>query len=251
MVSAKATAAKKSQDVTPRFNNPRSPRPEDNASKRTHPALSQLTPGHSTAAVIGRPCYTAKAANRLRFLVHRNASGKLRARGYLNAKLVLQTLIASFLYIFRMSAPVTPHAPTSARASLPPTGSATPALPPQPTGPTIPPPGDFDVVPAIHSLLVRFNKSNTQVHDPNAPTDKSNDDAINSQQLVTETTKLKRKIEKTRDAVMELPDIDRTIEDQQEEIEYLEARIAKLKATLQGLGQPASEAADEDTSMTG
>jgi hypothetical protein len=49
---------------------------------------------------------------------------------------------------------------------------------------------------------------------------------------------------------MALPDIDRSCEDQQDEIEYLEARIASQKAALQGLGRLAVEE-NGDHSMTG
>jgi hypothetical protein len=50
---------------------------------------------------------------------------------------------------------------------------------------------------------------------------------------------------------MALPDVDRTCEDQEEEIEYLEARIARLKASLGELGRPAAGPEDGDESMTG
>lgn len=50
-----------------------------------------------------------------------------------------------------------------------------------------------------------------------------------------------------------LPGIDRTCEDQEDEIEDLEMRIARLKASLRGLGQPTAQAedGDGDQSMTG
>jgi cell division septum initiation protein DivIVA len=52
---------------------------------------------------------------------------------------------------------------------------------------------------------------------------------------------------------MTLPDIDRTCEDQEDEIEDLETRIALLKASLSELGRPAATAqdGDGDQSMTG
>jgi hypothetical protein len=59
------------------------------------------------------------------------------------------------------------------------------------------------------------------------------------------------KIQKARRAVLSLPDIDRTCEDQEEEIEDLEARIARLKASLRELGRPAVDPEDVDQSMTG
>jgi cell division septum initiation protein DivIVA len=50
---------------------------------------------------------------------------------------------------------------------------------------------------------------------------------------------------------MALPDVDRSCEDQEEEIEDLEARIARLKASLRELGRPVAEVEDGDQSMTG
>lgn len=41
--------------------------------------------------------------------------------------------------------------------------------------------------------------------------------------------------------MLALPDIDRTCEDQQEEIDDLEERIASMKKVLRGLGQPFNE----------
>lgn len=69
--------------------------------------------------------------------------------------------------------------------------------------------------------------------------------------MAAAATEVKLKLQRARTAVMALPDIDRTCEDQQDEIEYLEARIERLKASLQQLGQPAREADDGDQSMMG
>lgn len=150
-----------------------------------------------------------------------------------------------------MSGPATPHVPASAAASLPPTGSATPALPPQPIAPALPYPATFDVLPDLHKLLSRLINTSAQppAHTP-TPNEPSGDGPLEIQHLATAATALKLKISKARRAVMALPDMDRTCEDQQEEIEYLEARIARQKAALQGLGQPEAEA-DGDHSMTG
>ncbi|KAF2106391.1 RNA polymerase II transcription mediator complex subunit 9-domain-containing protein [Lophiotrema nucula] len=151
-----------------------------------------------------------------------------------------------------MSGPATPHAPLSARASQPPTGSATPALPSQVTVPQLPPPSTFDVLPDLHRLLSRLINTSAQ---PPAPTPTPGqppaDGPLDVQHLGTAAAQLRRKIEKAKAAVRLLPDIDRTCEDQQEEIEYLEARIGRLKAALQGLGKPVVEAEDPDQSMTG
>ncbi|KAF2793727.1 hypothetical protein K505DRAFT_243705 [Melanomma pulvis-pyrius CBS 109.77] len=153
-----------------------------------------------------------------------------------------------------MSGPATPRGPASAAASLPPTGSATPALPPQPPQPTAPPlpsPATFDILPDLHKLLSRLINVPAQ---PPANTPTPNDPLVDGpleiQHLATAATALKLKISKARRAVMAMPDMDRTCEDQQEEIEYLEARIARHKAALQELGKLEAEA-DGDQSMTG
>lgn len=152
-----------------------------------------------------------------------------------------------------MSAPVTPHAPVSARASLPPTGSATPALVPQPSATPLPPPATFDFLPDLHRLLSRLLAVSTQgpppTSTPGLPAD--DDGPLELKNLAGEAQKLRNKIQRAQRAVMALPDIDRTIEDQEDEIKDLEERIAGLKSALQRLGQPSKPVEDEDTSMTG
>jgi hypothetical protein len=147
-----------------------------------------------------------------------------------------------------MSGPATPHAPLSASASFPPTGSATPA-PPPPAEPQLPSPAAFDILPDLHRLLSRLMNAAAQ---PPAPTPTpgklSEDSPLEMQQLATAATELKLKIQRARRAVMALPDIDRSCEDQQEEIEYLEARIERQKTALRGLSMGGG---DNDHSMTG
>ncbi|KAF2252408.1 hypothetical protein BU26DRAFT_502882 [Trematosphaeria pertusa] len=136
---------------------------------------------------------------------------------------------------------------------MPPAGSVEPSLPPQPTTPSLPPPSTFDILPDLHGLLSRLLLS------PSAPAPAPTltpgqppaDGPLDIQQVGTAATEIKLKLQNARKAVMALPDIDRTCEDQQEEIDDLEMRIARLKASLQQLGQPPKEAEDGDQSMTG
>lgn len=149
-----------------------------------------------------------------------------------------------------MSAAATPHAPASARASIPPT----PALAPQPapTNPGLPPPSTFDILPDLHKLLTRL--LDTPAHPPAptpTPAQPSAHGPLDIQHVPTAATDIKLKIQKARRAVMALPDIDRTCEDQQDEIDELEARITRLKAALRELGRPTDEADGGDQSMTG
>ncbi|KAF2466519.1 uncharacterized protein BDR25DRAFT_76027 [Lindgomyces ingoldianus] len=152
-----------------------------------------------------------------------------------------------------MSGPATPHLPASANTSVQPTDSATPTLPTA-TAPPLPSPATFDVLPDLHKLLGRLINTSAQLPAPTpTPSQPSADGPLEMQHLGTEANHLKIKIQKAQKAVMALPDIDRTCEDQEEEIEDLEARIARLKDALRGLGEPPSgdKAEDADMSMTG
>lgn len=147
-----------------------------------------------------------------------------------------------------MSGAATPHASASARASVAPT----PAQAPHPASPALPPPSTFDILPDLHRVLSRL--ISTSVQPPGAaptPGQPSADGPLDIQQVSTAATEVKLKLQKARKAVMALPDIDRSIQDQQDEIEFLETRIAKLRAALQELGKPSQEADDLDQSMTG
>ena len=154
-----------------------------------------------------------------------------------------------------MSGTATPHAPASTRASLPPTGSATPALPaPIPATPDLPPPSTFDILPDLHKLLKRLLETSAQL--PAAtptPTQPTADSPLEIQHVATAANEIRLKLQKARRAVMAAPDMDRTCEDQVDEIEDLEARIARLKASLRELGRSPVEVEveDEDQSMTG
>ncbi|KAF1973435.1 hypothetical protein BU23DRAFT_426709, partial [Bimuria novae-zelandiae CBS 107.79] len=146
-----------------------------------------------------------------------------------------------------MSGTATPHAPPSARASAAPTGTATPAQAPQPAVPALPPPSTFDIQPDLHRILSRLISTSAQP--PGAaptPGQSSADGPLDIQQVTTAATEVKLKLQKARKTVMAMLDIDRSIEDQQDEIEFLETRIAKLKAALQELADPPQEAADAD-----
>ncbi|KAH9880089.1 hypothetical protein J1614_002115 [Plenodomus biglobosus] len=155
------------------------------------------------------------------------------------------------------SGAATPYAPTSARASLPPTGSATPALPlPAAAPPSLPPPSTFDVLPDLHKLLKRLLETPSQP--PGAtpsPAQASADGPLDIQHVATAANDIRLKMQRARRAVLSLPDIDRSCEDQEDEILDLETRIARLKASLSELGRstPQAEHGDrhEDQSMAG
>lgn len=151
-----------------------------------------------------------------------------------------------------MSAAPTPHATASAQASQPPTGAATPAVPlAVPPSPAIPPPSTFDVLPDLHKLLKRLLETPAQPAATPTPAQLSVDGPLEVQHVATAANDIRLKIQKARRAVMILPDVDRTCEDQDEEIEDLKARIAHLKASLKELGRPVADTEDGDQSMTG
>ena len=86
-------------------------------------------------------------------------------------------------------------------------------------------PSEFDFLPTIHSLLYR------------STLDPINKDALAHKDLVTEAAAVKLKIQKAHSFIDELPDIDRTVEDQRREILTLERKVAKQRMTLQRLAQ--------------
>jgi cell division septum initiation protein DivIVA len=69
--------------------------------------------------------------------------------------------------------------------------------------------------------------------------------------VATAASDIRLKIQRAQRVVMALPEMDRTCEDQEEEIEDLEARIAGLKASLRELGRQTDAVEDGDQRMTG
>ena len=93
-----------------------------------------------------------------------------------------------------------------------------------PTHPaTLPPADTFDFIPPLHALLSRLlvNQSETTGNHTLSPKD-----------LATEAAAIKIKIQKARAAVQVLPDVDRSVVEQQEEIGELEQRIREQKRVL-------------------
>lgn len=157
-----------------------------------------------------------------------------------------------------MSGAPTPHMPVSATTSFPATGAATPALPQQASTPSLPPPSTFDVLPDLHKILSRLLQVSPPAPNPGGaatPGQPSADGPLEIEQVASATAEVKLKLQRAQKAVMALPDIERTCEDQQDEIAHLEARIESLRASLRRLGQPTADQPDGqddgDQSMTG
>jgi hypothetical protein len=140
----------------------------------------------------------------------------------------------------------------------------TPAPPPAPDAVQLPPPQTFDFLPPLHALLSRLllpsgglqapapapGETTTAatganpLSSPPVPAEASHDEnAINGtghldiQELAAASGSIKVRIQKARAAVKELPDMDRSIKEQEQEIAELESRIEKMRGMLKGLAK--------------
>ncbi|KAK5130800.1 hypothetical protein LTR08_001633 [Meristemomyces frigidus] len=127
---------------------------------------------------------------------------------------------------------------------------------PQPAPPNplnLPPPQLFDILPALHELLARID------HAPSAsdPSPSSTSSASNyapvkpldPKDLPTAILPLKAQMRKGLRAIERLPDIARSVQEQDDEIAELEARITRQDEVLRGLARCAGEAEGELGSM--
>ena len=99
-----------------------------------------------------------------------------------------------------------------------------------------PSPQTFDILPEIYSLLTRLVANNENGGDPQA---------IEPKDLPQEIIPIKQKIAKAKAAVAALPDMNRTIAQQEVEIKALERKIAMYKKRIAGLGRRATEPVSE------
>ncbi|KZZ92663.1 hypothetical protein AAP_02744 [Ascosphaera apis ARSEF 7405] len=130
-----------------------------------------------------------------------------------------------------------------------------------------PPPQTFDILPPLHDLLARLitttpsqqpaqnglgvpgadpllsvtSNPATAAAGPGSTVGSTTGGlSIDPRALQIESAAIKRRIQKAQMAVEVLPDMDRTVEDQEAEIIALEKRIAKLKGVLADFGQRSS-----------
>lgn len=89
---------------------------------------------------------------------------------------------------------------------------------------TLPPPQTFDIIPPLHGLLSRLLVAATEYTTTSTP--------LSAKDLGSEASAIKIKIQKARAAVEALPDVDRTVQEQELEIRELEDRIEGLKKVL-------------------
>jgi hypothetical protein len=96
------------------------------------------------------------------------------------------------------------------------------------------PPHLLDIVPSTERLLSRLllPAPGLQADGSTAPASQAGPEHkrhLDIQQLDQAANSVRMQIQKARTGVAGLPDMDRTVEDQKEEIEWLEARIAKMQ----------------------
>nr|OQO18722.1 hypothetical protein B0A51_14573 [Rachicladosporium sp. CCFEE 5018] len=112
--------------------------------------------------------------------------------------------------------------------------------------PPLPPPQTFDILPALHELLSRIDHSPatdptsslTLLPSPPAEAEITYTDLkpLEPKDLPREVGEIKAKIRKALREIEKLPDIERTVDEQEDEIAELEARIGRQKAELRRLG---------------
>ena len=74
----------------------------------------------------------------------------------------------------------------------------------------------------------------------------ANSDYLAPKSLGTATSEIKNKIQKARMAVQGLPDVDRTIEEQQAEIKDLESEAERLNGVMRSITEAARTACEEE-----
>lgn len=128
--------------------------------------------------------------------------------------------------------------------------------PSQPTDlrkPSLPPPQSFDILPALHELLARIDNAptNTAGDNPLQPDTSMADSEdggdigahyqdqqpLDPKDLPTEVLAIKAKIRKALREVEKLPDVEWSVEEQEEETAELEARIERQRAMLKRFGE--------------
>lgn len=118
---------------------------------------------------------------------------------------------------------------------------------PQPPPPILSiPPSAFDTLPELTALLTRLKppvrESLNSIHSPAPvtgttplPAPPEGDNSLTLKQFSAATDPLKHALQRARQQVRELPDIKRSVEDQEKEIEKLEERKRKQKDVLRQL----------------
>jgi RNA polymerase II transcription mediator complex subunit 9 len=121
-------------------------------------------------------------------------------------------------------------------SSGPPTTTSPPEITPFPS------PQTFDILPEIYALVSRLHLPTSATTDP---TTSQPIDSLSPKDLPAAIVPIKLKIQKARAAVQALPDVGRTVEEQQREIRALEKRNESLRKRVQELAGLARQARGE------
>ena len=117
-------------------------------------------------------------------------------------------------------------------SSVPPTTTSPPEIP-------FPSPQTFDILPEIYAVVSRLHLPTSTTTDP---TPSQPIDSLSPKDLPAAIVPIKLKIQKARAAVQALPDVGRTVEEQQREIRALEKRNESLRKRVQELAGLAGQA---------
>ena len=109
------------------------------------------------------------------------------------------------------------------------TPSGNPSAAPTPPSSLLPAPQTFDVLPRLHYLLSRLLPPQSTTYKDLAP--------LQSKDLETQASEIKIHIQKAKAAVEQLPDVERGIGAQEDEIRELERKILGLKDVLKEVGR--------------
>jgi hypothetical protein len=122
---------------------------------------------------------------------------------------------------------------------------------------TLPPPSTFDILPPLHALLSRLllPASQPSTQTPFSPpitsspalTNPTNTTPLAPKDLATASSIVKIKIQKARVAIRGLPDMERTIEEQELEIWELEKEVERVNGILVGIREAARRALTEES----
>ncbi len=118
---------------------------------------------------------------------------------------------------------------------------AQPPAPSQHRALTLPPPQIFDILPALHELLARIEHTDSLADGTSEEGNEtgvrySNLQPLEPKDLPTEVLAIKSKIRVALRVLGELPDMDRSVEEQGVEIGELEERVRRQRGVLRGLG---------------
>ncbi|KAK6536251.1 hypothetical protein TWF281_000494 [Arthrobotrys megalospora] len=97
-----------------------------------------------------------------------------------------------------------------------------------PHPPSFPPPETFDFIPHTYDLLVRLLPQNSST----SPHTQTNLPPIEPKDVDAEASRIRIKIQKARAILNDLPDITRSIGQQEDEIKALEEKIRKQREVL-------------------